>query len=48
MLDNFAYLIQKIGFISNSNRHYYENRSEPSFFSLMPELVIKQMNMEMN
>ena len=41
MLDNFAYLIRKIGFIPNGNRYYYEGRSQPPFFSLMTELVNK-------
>ncbi len=41
MLENFAYLIRKIGFIPNGNRYYYEGRSQPPFFSLMTELVNK-------
>ncbi|CAF1375760.1 unnamed protein product [Rotaria sp. Silwood1] len=41
MLENFAYLIQTIGFIPNGNRYYFEGRSQPPFFSLMTELVKK-------
>ncbi|CAF1126538.1 unnamed protein product [Adineta steineri] len=44
MLDNFAYLIRKIGFIPNGNRYYYEGRSQPPFFSLMTELVNQTNN----
>jgi alpha,alpha-trehalase len=41
MLDNFAFLIRKIGFIPNGNRYYFQGRSQPPFFSLMTELVGK-------
>jgi alpha,alpha-trehalase len=41
VLDNFAYLIRKIGLIVNGNRYYYEGRSRPPFFSLMTESVNK-------
>ncbi|WMN10865.1 alpha,alpha-trehalase TreF [Marivirga salinae] len=35
MLDNFAFLIDSLGFIPNGNRAYYTGRSQPPFFSLM-------------
>ncbi|WP_375581370.1 alpha,alpha-trehalase TreF [Marivirga tractuosa] len=35
MLDNFAYLIDDLGFIPNGNRAYYTGRSQPPFFALM-------------
>ena len=35
MVDNFAYLIDTIGFIPNGNRQYYMSRSQPPFFALM-------------
>ena len=39
MVENFAYLIDKIGFIPNGNRTYYCSRSQPPFFALMVELL---------
>lgn len=39
MIDNFAYLIQKIGHIPNGNRSYYVSRSQPPFFAMMVELL---------
>jgi len=33
MADNFAYLIDDIGFIPNGNRRYFSSRSQPPFFS---------------
>lgn len=39
MVNNFAYLIDKIGFIPNGNRTYYLGRSQPPFFSLMVGLL---------
>ncbi len=41
MVDNFAYLIDKYGFIPNGNRTYFLSRSQPPFFSLMVELLNK-------
>ncbi|WP_258105155.1 alpha,alpha-trehalase TreF [Marinoscillum sp. MHG1-6] len=38
MLDNFAGLIETVGFIPNGNRTYYLGRSQPPFFSLMVNL----------
>ncbi|MEO0043108.1 MAG: hypothetical protein RL329_2556 [Bacteroidota bacterium] len=35
MIDNFAYLIDKQGYIPNGNRNYYLGRSQPPFFMLM-------------
>lgn len=39
MVDNFAYLIDEIGFIPNGNRTYYLGRSQPPFFSSMVMLL---------
>ena len=39
MVDNFAHLIDTIGFIPNGNRTYYLSRSQPPFFALMVELL---------
>jgi len=39
MVDNFAWLIDNIGFIPNGNRTYYCSRSQPPFFALMVELL---------
>ncbi|MEQ9440594.1 MAG: alpha,alpha-trehalase TreA [Cyclobacteriaceae bacterium] len=39
MVNNFAYLIDEIGFIPNGNRTYYTSRSQPPFFSLMVRLL---------
>ncbi|MDX1515307.1 MAG: alpha,alpha-trehalase TreF [Woeseiaceae bacterium] len=39
MVDNFAYLIDEIGFVPNGNRSYFCSRSQPPFFSLMVELL---------
>jgi alpha,alpha-trehalase len=41
MIDNFAYLIDKYGFIPNGTRTYYLTRSQPPFFSLMLDLLAK-------
>lgn len=38
MLNNFAYLIDSLGFIPNGNRTYYLSRSQPPFFSSMLSL----------
>ena len=35
MLDNFAFLLDTIGFIPNGNRSYYLGRSQPPYFSAM-------------
>ena len=39
MVDNFAYLLNEIGFIPNANRTYYLGRSQPPFFTLMVQLL---------
>ena len=41
MVNNFAHLIREVGFIPNGNRTYYLSRSQPPFFSLMVELLMK-------
>jgi alpha,alpha-trehalase len=41
MIDNFAYLLNKYGFIPNGTRTYYLTRSQPPFFSLMVDLLAK-------
>ncbi len=44
MVDNFAYLIDQVGFIPNGNRSYYCSRSQPPFFVLMVELLAETTN----
>lgn len=39
MVNNFAYLIERVGFIPNGNRTYYLGRSQPPFFALMVSLL---------
>lgn len=39
MLDNFAYLIDSVGFIPNGNRTYFLSRSQPPFFAAMVNLL---------
>jgi alpha,alpha-trehalase len=39
MVNNFSYLIEKIGYIPNGNRTYFLGRSQPPFFSLMVKLL---------
>ena len=39
MIDNFSYLIDKVGYIPNGNRSYFVGRSQPPFFSLMIKLL---------
>lgn len=39
MVDNFAYLLNKLGFIPNGNRTYYLTRSQPPFFAQMVGLL---------
>lgn len=39
MIDNFAWMIDNIGYIPNGNRTYFLSRSQPPFFSLMVELL---------
>ena len=42
MTDNFAYLLNRYGFIPNGNRTYYLTRSQPPFFSLMVQLLAQE------
>ena len=39
MVKNFAFLIDRVGFIPNGNRTYYCTRSQPPLFVLMVELL---------
>lgn len=39
MADNFAFLINKFGFIPNGNRIYFTTRSQPPHFSLLLKLL---------
>ncbi len=39
MVDNFAWLIDTVGFIPNGNRTYYLSRSQPPFFALMVNVL---------
>jgi len=39
MVENFAYLIDEVGFVPNGNRTYYCSRSQPPFFALMVDLL---------
>ncbi len=39
MVDNFAFLVDKIGYIPNGNRTYFVGRSQPPFFSCMVNLL---------
>jgi alpha,alpha-trehalase len=41
MIGNFAYMIDKYGFIPNGTRTYYLTRSQPPFFSMMLDLLAK-------
>ena len=41
MTDNFAFLIDSVGFVPNGNRAYYLGRSQPPFFSLMVDALAK-------
>lgn len=39
MVDNFAYLLDTIGFIPNGNRTYFNSRSQPPFFAMMVKVL---------
>ena len=39
IVDNFAFLLDKYGFIPNGNRSYYLTRSQPPFFACMVQLL---------
>lgn len=42
MVENFAYLIDLIGFIPNGNRVYFASRSQPPYFSLLLTLLCEK------
>lgn len=42
MVNNFAYIIDKVGFIPNGNRTYFLTRSQPPFFARMVQLLAEQ------
>ena len=42
MINNFAYLIDTIGFIPNGNRTYFLSRSQPPFFAAMVNLLTEE------
>lgn len=42
MVKNFAYIIDKVGFIPNGNRTYFLTRSQPPFFARMVQLLAEQ------
>ncbi len=44
MVENFAFLIDEIGFIPNGNRTYFCSRTQPPFFVLMVELLAEVRN----
>lgn len=46
MLDNFAFLIDTVGFIPNGNRTYYLGRSQPPYFSSMVNTYIQYTSVE--
>ena len=39
IVDNFAYLIDRFGFVPNGNRTYFLSRTQPPFFALMVQLL---------
>nr|XP_028564710.1 trehalase [Podarcis muralis] len=44
MIENFLYLVDKLGHIPNGGRVYYERRSQPPFLTLMVESYWKHTN----
>ncbi len=46
MVNNFAHLIDTVGYIPNGNRTYYIGRSQPPFFSLMVQLLAAEKGEE--
>ena len=42
MIDNFAHIINEIGFIPNGNRTYFLTRSQPPFFAKMVSLLAEK------
>lgn len=47
MVDNFTFLIQKLGYIPNGTRTYYLGRSQPPFYAMMVELLAENVGDEM-
>ena len=47
MVENFSYLIDKVGHIPNGNRSYYVGRSQPPFYSLMVKLLSDEKGLGM-
>lgn len=39
MVENFAFLIEKLGYIPNGNRVYFASRSQPPYFSFLLSLL---------
>lgn len=46
MVENFATLIRRHGFVPNGNRSYYLTRSQPPFFALMVDLLAEKAGEE--
>lgn len=46
MVDNFAYLIDSVGFIPNGNRSYYLGRSQPPYFAHMVNLYAQLTSLD--
>ena len=46
MVDNFSWLIEKVGFIPNGNRTYFMGRSQPPFYALMVDLLAAEKGAE--
>jgi alpha,alpha-trehalase len=42
MVNNFAFLIDSVGFIPNGNRTYFLSRSQPPFFAQMVKLLAEE------
>ncbi|MEO7960789.1 MAG: alpha,alpha-trehalase TreF [Ginsengibacter sp.] len=42
MVDNFSFLVDKVGYIPNGNRLYYIGRSQPPFFASMVNLLSEE------
>ncbi len=46
MVDNFAFMIDTVGFIPNGNRTYFLSRSQPPFFAAMVDLLAGELGEE--
>lgn len=42
MAENFAFLINELGFIPNGNRVYFSSRTQPPYFSFLLELLMEE------